>query len=128
MPKRLWIYLAGFCILVLSKILVPLVLYTVTRVWNLPEQTVGYCLAKGPGFLASIGFILFGFDNLLCPERALLSWGPQRAGKGGKEMIQIAGIAILVIGMVMLYLTFFTKMGALYSDDWPPLPYPTPIR
>lgn len=148
MPRRFWIYVVGFWILILSKILVPLVLYAVTRVWNPPEQLVGYCLAKGPPFVTSAGFILLGLDHLLWPTRSLASWvvqSPREDVQGSKRIrfegttsrqrakilrdARIVGVATLGIGIAMLYLTFFCKTSAGYSADaWPPLPYPTPIR
>jgi hypothetical protein len=148
MPRRLWVYAVGFSIIILSKIVIPLVLYAVTRVWNLPEQLIGYCLAKGPTFVIGVGFILFSLDHLLWPKRSLVSWvvPSQEEGTQGSERIQsermtprkrarilgdaqIVGVVTLGVGILWLYVTFFSKASAGYSANaWPPLPYPTPIR
>lgn len=120
MPKRFWAYLLGISVLLLSKLLIPLILHIILRVWHLPDQVVAYWLGKGPPFVTATVFILFGIDHILSPRDSLVIW----AGRGSRYA-QVAGGVALGLGIVVLYLTFTGRATAVYDARFlPPLPYP----
>jgi uncharacterized protein YjeT (DUF2065 family) len=141
---RFFAYLLGVIVLALSKVLIPMAVYAVTKIYNLSDQTVTYLLGKGPPLVTALIFILFGLDLLLLPRELVLGttvYGSDVNAQGVSDLestrlatekdektirgARIFGGFFLAFGVVILYLTFTGHATARYGvDSWPPLPYP----
>jgi len=146
---RFLAYLLGAILLFLSKGLIPLALYGISRIFNLPEHTVTYLLGKGPPVVTALIFILFGLDLLRMkldlisneaegsPGISTRQPGPVRfkrvtikpittdQNEKRVKQVRIFGGWLLILGLVFLLLSLSGPLTEVYSDnEWPPLPYP----
>jgi hypothetical protein len=87
---RVWVYLFGISVAVLSKLLAPLALHVMLLVWHVPEQVMIYLLGKGPILVTGAILVFFGADHLLSPTDAIL--GARRNPK----YAHIVGVFVLI--------------------------------
>lgn len=146
---RFLAYLLGAIVLFLSKALVPLAMYGLSRLLNLPANAVTYLLGKGPPLVTGLIFILFGLDLLLMKRTFISNETGSSTSKrtrqdehirfkpivakrsttdrGEKQIreVRFLGGSLLIVGLVLLLLSLAGPLTADYSESaWPPLPYP----
>ncbi len=119
---RVWVYVLGTIVSVLSKILVPLALHVILLAWHLPEQVMICLLGKGPFLVIGTILIFFGMDHLLSPTGAILGAGRER------KYALLPGVFVLVLGIIYLYLALVGPVVEIYDDRFLPSSIPPSVR